>query len=142
MNKYHSFGFLSIINIPKESFIFANSLTRMNRSIYIRKSFAIILLAIFALSNTPTKYLHKLFANHTDFVSKTLTDSNNPQLNVAGINCHCETNVVIAPYTIQSAFIITPVSPVFPEFSFSGIYKITFSESVSFGLRGPPASRV
>jgi hypothetical protein len=110
----------------------------MNRSIYIRNSFAIILLAIFALSNTPTKYLHKLFANHTDFVSKTLTDSNSPQLNVTGINCHCETNVVIAPYTIQSSVIINPVSPDFTEFSLAGVYKIIFSTSVSFGLRGPP----
>ena len=111
----------------------------MNRSIYIRKSFAIILLAIFVLSNTPTKYLHKLFANHTDFVSKTLTYSNRPQLNVSGINCHCESNVVIAPYNIESAIAINPVSPVFPEFSVTGIYKITFSESFSFGLRGPPS---
>ncbi len=111
----------------------------MNRSIYIRKSFTILLLAIFALSNTPTKYLHKLFANHTDFVSKTLTDSNTPQLNVAGINCHCESNVVIAPYTIQSAITITPLSPEFPAYTQAGIYKITFCESFSFGLRGPPS---
>ncbi len=111
----------------------------MNRSIYIRKFFAIILLAIFALSNTPTKYLHKLFANHIDFVSKTLTDSNRPQLNVSGINCHCESNVVIAPYDIESAITIKPVAPTFPEFSLIGINKITFSESFSFGLRGPPS---
>jgi hypothetical protein len=111
----------------------------MNRSIYIRKSFAIILLAIFALSNTPTKYLHKIFANHTDFVSKTLTDSNTPQLNVAGINCHCESNVVIAPYTIQSAITFKPLAPVFCKYRVGGICKIIFSESLSFGLRGPPS---
>jgi hypothetical protein len=111
----------------------------MNRSIYIRKSFAIILLAIFALSNTPTKYLHKLFANHTDFVSKTLTDSNRPQLNVAGINCHCESNVVIAPYTIQNAITFTPLSPVCSKYTVTLIGELFFSESFSFGLRGPPS---
>lgn len=111
----------------------------MNQGIHIKKSFAIVLLAIFALSNTPTKYLHQLFANHTDFVSKTLTDSNKPQLNVAGINCHCESNVVIAPYTIQSAVTINPVSPAFTEFTFAGICKLPFSQSFSFGLRGPPS---
>jgi len=111
----------------------------MNRSIFIKKSFAIILLAIFALSNTPTKYLHKLFANHRDFVSKTLTDSNKPQLNVSGINCHCESNVVIAPYTIESSFSILPPSQEFPPFTIAGIYKIRYSASFSFGLRGPPS---
>jgi hypothetical protein len=111
----------------------------MNRSIFIKKSFAIILLAIFALSNTPTKYLHKLFANHTDFVSKTLTDSNKPQLNVSGINCHCESNVVIAPYNIEHSFTILSPSQEFPPFTIAGIYKISYSESFSFGLRGPPS---
>lgn len=112
----------------------------MNQSIYIKKSLAIILLAIFALSNTPTKYLHKIFANHTDFVSKTFTDSKTPQLNVSGINCHCESNVVIAPYTVQSAITINPVSPEFTEFIPARFYNIIFSESFSFGLRGPPVS--
>ena len=111
----------------------------MNCSIYIRKSIAIILLAIFALSNTPTKYLHKLFANHTDFVSKTLTDSNTPQLNVSGLNCHCESNVVIAPYTIENSFTISPPSLEFSPLTVAGIYKINYSESFSFGLRGPPS---
>jgi hypothetical protein len=111
----------------------------LNRNLLIRKSSAIILLAIFALSNTPTKYLHKLFANHTDFVSKTLSDSNRPQLNVSGINCHCESNVVIAPYTAATEFKITPVSPEFSEYTIVGIYKVIFSESLSFGLRGPPS---
>jgi hypothetical protein len=111
----------------------------LNRNIIIRKSFAIILLAIFALSNTPTKYLHKLFANHTDFISKTLTDSNSPQINPAGINCHCESNVVIAPYTVGSVFKIEHVFPEFSEYTIAGIYKIIFSESFSFGLRGPPS---
>lgn len=111
----------------------------MNRNIYIRKSFAIILLAIFALSNTPTKYLHQLFANHTDFVSKTLTDSKSPQFNVTGINCHCESNVVIAPYTAGNAFKIKSIAPVFTQIPVAGICTIIFSESFSFGLRGPPS---
>jgi len=111
----------------------------MNCSIYIRKSVAVILLAIFALSNTPTKYLHKLFANHTDFVSKTLTDSNRPQLNVSGLNCHCDSNVVIAPYKIENSFTISPPSLEFSPFTVAGIYTIRYSESFSFGLRGPPS---
>lgn len=105
----------------------------------MRKFFGVVLLAIFALSNTPTKYLHKIFANHVDFVSKTLTDSNSPQLNLAGINCHCESNVVIAPYTFENGFEIKPVLPSFAEFTFSEIRNVILSESISFGLRGPPS---
>jgi hypothetical protein len=111
----------------------------LNHNIIIRKSFAIILLGIFALSITPTKYLHKLFANHIDFVSKTLTDSNSPQINVTGINCHCESNVVIAPYTPGNVYKIEPVSLSFSPYTIVGIYKIIFSKSFSFGLRGPPS---
>ena len=111
----------------------------MNRNIYIQKVFSALLLAIFLLSNTPTKYLHWLFANHKDFISKTLTDSNKPQINAPGIDCHCETNVVIAPYTVQSTVAIIPPVPVFFNFTVTGISTIVFSQPLSFGLRGPPS---
>lgn len=114
-------------------------LTQLNYNIYIRKFFGTLLILSFILSNTPTKYLHWLFANHKDFISKTLTDSNTPQINAPGIDCHCETNVVIAPYTVQHTLVIAPPVPVFFDFTITGIQKITFSESFSFGLRGPPS---
>ena len=94
---------------------------------------------IFALSNTPTKYLHKLFANHVDFVSKTLTDSNSPQLNMSGINCHCESNVVIAPYTPGYTVTIKPLLPVFTEYTDSNTFNFVPVQSIYFGLRGPPS---
>ncbi len=111
----------------------------LNWNSYIRKFFAIILLAIFALSNTPTKYLHQLFANHTDFITKTLSDLNTPQLHVSGIDCHCESNVVIAPYTPADSFEIEPVSTVFAAYIVTGKNEIVFAESLSFRLRGPPS---
>lgn len=112
---------------------------RLNRNNFIRKFFCILLLAIFALSNTPTKYLHAIFANHKDFVSKTLTYSNSAQINAAGINCHCETNVVIAPYTMQSGLAINAPLPVFFGYTVSEIQETIFSFPLSFGLRGPPS---
>ena len=111
----------------------------MRSNIYIRKFFGVLLLASFALSNTPTKYLHWLFANHTDFVSKTLTDSDKPQINASGIDCHCETNVVIAPYTVQSAVVIKPPPSVCFDYTAKTISTIVFSQPISFGLRGPPS---
>jgi hypothetical protein len=123
----------------KRSSTFANSFIILNRKKYIRQFLAFALLAIFALSNTPTKYLHQLFANHKDFVNKTLTDSNTPQLNVTGINCHCETNVVIAPYIVESSFEVKPLLPTIIGHFKTSIESIFFSESLSFGLRGPPS---
>ena len=115
-----------------------DAIKQLNRNIYIRKFFGVLLLACFALSNTPTKYLHWLFANHKDSVSKTLTDSNKAQINAPGIDCHCETNVVIAPYTMQNAVVIKPLVPVFFNYAATTISAIVFSQSISFGLRGPP----
>lgn len=112
-------------------------MNRVNRQLYIRKIFAALLLCIFALSVTPTRYLHQLFANHKDFISKT-NPGPRPQLNVAGINCHCETNVVIAPYTVQPSPLITQQLPVFKDFTFSDGETPVFSGLFSFGLRGPP----
>jgi len=111
----------------------------LNRNIYIQKFFGALLLAIFLLSNTPTKYLHWLFANHKDFVSKTLTDSNKPQINAPGIDCHCESNVVIAPYTMQSAVVIKAPAPAFYNYTVAVISTTVFSQPLSFGLRGPPS---
>lgn len=114
-------------------------LTQLNQNIYIRNFFGVLLILSFTLSNTPTKYLHWLFANHKDFISKTLTDSNTPQINAPGIDCHCETNVVIAPYMVQPTLVIASPVAVFFDFTITGIQKITFSKSFSFGLRGPPS---
>ncbi len=114
-----------------------NSILITNK--YIRKFLAIVLLAIFALSNTPTKYLHHLFANHIDFRGKALNDSNIPQLSVTGLNCHCESNVVIAPYTLSSCCEVKPLLPIVTAYSEPLAYSIIVSQSISFGLRGPPS---
>jgi hypothetical protein len=106
---------------------------------YIRKSLAVVLLVIFTLSNTPTRYLHTLFANHTDFVSKGIKESNAPQWSNSGINCHCESNVVIAPYTFSIAFSIKSAIPEPTGYTRAALQRICHSRTISFGLRGPPS---
>lgn len=83
--------------------------------------------------------MHRLFANHIDFVSKTLTNSNSPQFNAAGIDCHCESNVVIAQYTFENGILASPLLPAFTEYTLTGISNTVLSQSISFGLRGPPS---
>ena len=106
---------------------------------YIKKSLAVVLLAIFALSNTPTKYLHHLFADHADFKGKVVNNSSVPQLSVTGLNCHCESNVVIAPYTLSGSFEVNPLLPTITAYPESLSYSIILFGSISFGLRGPPS---
>ena len=96
------------------------------------------LLAIFALSNTPIKVLHHLFADHTDAEIIVHFGKGQAQLHPAGIDCHVETNVVINPYICEAGISIAEIS-----FSFAGytiIHKDEFhyTRLVYFELRGPP----
>ncbi|MEO5648485.1 MAG: hypothetical protein ABIR03_01025 [Ginsengibacter sp.] len=111
----------------------------MHNNRLIKNFFAVLLLVIFALSNTPTKVLHQLFARHTDFTSHTLHNSTIPQLNVAGIDCHCQSNVVITPYTFEKAFATREITPYFATYTLLRISNVSFAQPFTFGLRGPPS---
>ena len=114
-------------------------MSNLNTNKYIRKFIAIVLLAIFALSNTPTKYLHQFFANQIDFRDKIFNNSKIPQLSVTGLNCHCESNVVIAPYNLSSSFEVNPLLPTVTDYPAAIEYSLILFQSISFGLRGPPS---
>ncbi len=89
------------------------------------------------LSFTPTKFLHKIFANHSDFITYTL-DSHSTQFNVYGINCHCDNLVVISPYTSGKSVSQKVALHVFPLLNICKISKLPFSKPFTFKLRGPP----
>ena len=116
-----------------------NNKYRLKQIIYTRKFTGVFLLALFVLCNTPTKYLHAIFANHSDFISKTLTESSHPQINAPGIDCHCQSNVIIAPYTLQPGIVIKAPVLFFSGYFISPVQKFSFSQHDSFGLRGPPS---
>lgn len=109
----------------------------MRNNRFIQILFGVILLGAFALSNTPTRYLHQLFANHLDIVNHS-EKSNTPQLNVAGIDCHCESNVVISPYSIQPTAFSIPIFASFCPILISTVSTKALTSSITFGLRGPP----
>lgn len=91
----------------------------------------------FVLSNTPTRFLHQLFANHIDSVTHS-EPSKTPQLNIAGIDCHCESNVVISPYNFQSTELPLQPLPYFHPNEIPKVKSIAFTAPITFGLRGPP----
>ena len=111
----------------------------MHNNRFIKNFVAIFLLVIFALSNTPTRVLHQLFANHNDFVSNAFSDPNTPQLIVAGIDCHCQSNVVITPYTCGKVDLTNRILPCFAEYSIPEFPEFFYTHPVTFGLRGPPS---
>ena len=120
------------------SITFATQNKRLIRKKYIQKLLSFLLLGILVLGNTPSRFLHDIFANHTDFVSPVYSDSKSPQLNATGINCHCDHLVVISPYTYQSGVIVAEIKSLFKDFTIYRPTAIVFSEGFNFQLRGPP----
>ncbi|MBS1737453.1 MAG: hypothetical protein JSS98_12720 [Bacteroidetes bacterium] len=104
-----------------------------------RRSFGSVLLAFFLLSVTPVKILHSLFANHTDCIVSTNHDSKQTTLTAAGIDCHCNANVVTTPFyaAINSYFIANTIS----WLPFASIKKQEYKLYIVLhrDSRGPPA---
>lgn len=97
------------------------------------------LLAIFALSNTPVKVLHHLFANHLDQQTIVPYKNGESQLQVAGIDCHVETNVVINPYIFQPGIKTACIEPSFAEYTITQNDIFHYTRLLHFELRGPPS---
>ncbi len=110
----------------------------MLQNTYIKKFFAALLLLVFALSITPTKVLHSLFANHKDSRIKNYVKSKTPGISVAGFNCSCDGLVVISPYTSENSQ-ISFVTPKFPNINKSApVSNFHCADTFFFELRGPP----
>ena len=108
------------------------------RSGHIIKFLSGLLLLIFALSITPKRYLHNIFAKHIDNQHKKYSDKPY-QLTNSGYNC--DTDNLVA----QSTFISDYTSLEFPLFSSFSTYvlnKIFFSSRIEIysPLRGPPVN--
>lgn len=103
----------------------------------IKRLIAAFLFAVFALAVSPKVFVHKLFASHSDAVSKSC-NAKSPQINNAGFNCQCDHQVA------ESNFVGNFISPIFISFQahlFINPPEISFvSVSPLFiNLRGPPA---
>jgi hypothetical protein len=110
----------------------------LKKYLSIRRSVALIMLAVFTLSTLPTRFLHQIFANHTDYVAQT-TISDTPQLHVSGLDCHCNSQVVVVPYLISQPDIIVKKENCVSHFLPSKAPEISYSVPENLSLRGPPA---
>jgi hypothetical protein len=99
---------------------------------------AAIMLLVFGLSITPKRYLHDIFANHTDIADHGVNDGK-VLISKTGFNCDCNKLVATSPFTGQvdefklAAF--SNYSLLVPA-CIPGIYSPVH---VFIGLRGPPS---
>ncbi len=105
---------------------------------YIKRTFAVVLIAIFALSNTPKQQLHSLFAGHSDI---SIADYNNSKLNISKteFHCHCDNLVVIAPFIGSLVYSLPPAFKYFSTFISEKNSELSLFQKIYFELRGPPA---
>jgi len=107
------------------------------RSVYIIRLLSGLLLVVFALSITPKKFLHNVFAKHID--SRHEKNNRKPyQLTNSGYNCDSDNLVA------ESTFLNDLPSFEFPvptSFSSYAVRNISFSSitAIYSPLRGPPA---
>lgn len=108
----------------------------MFRSNHIIRFLSGFLLLVFVIGITPKKFLHDMFAKHTDVTSKLKNDK--PfQLTTSGYNCNCDNLVAESTFTHDLQVFSLPLFTSFfnyisRDISFSSICKI-YSP-----LRGPP----
>jgi len=109
----------------------------MKRKPIIKTIVCSYLLVLFALSITPKRFVHNVFANHTDKQSQKSTGSSD-QLSSSTYNCD-DDNQVAEPGLISSECFETP-----SLFTFSNyiVKNISFTSSTAnySSLRGPPVN--
>ena len=94
------------------------------------------MLVLFIFSITPKKYLHDLLADHADYYGAAVKES--ATVSKAGINCHCDSQVVPAP------FLAVSFSPAFELIERDSAYVASYHTLFFFNLhitkdsRGPP----
>jgi len=92
---------------------------------------------IFALSITPKRFLHEVFAKHSD--SRTKKNTDKPfQLTYQGFNCEVDNLVAQSPFeSYQYSLAFTSFSSFLP-YIFSNV-SFSSTEHIHSSLRGPPA---
>src|SRR5688572_18751214 len=111
---------------------------RLYRNQTIRRLFAFVMLVLFTFSITPKRYLHDLFAGHTDTITKSLNDGN-AHVSKSGFQCDCDNLVATSPFTDQADGIHIARLLVHSS-QFTSYITPVYTSSHSFiELRGPPS---
>jgi len=103
----------------------------------IRPLAAFLLLLIFTLSIIPKRYLHDIFANHTEAESHQ-AEQGKLIVSEAGFNCDCDNLVGTSPCAELDELITSPIQLQYPLFPTHYHYSVPPEPAHFFELRGPP----
>ena len=104
----------------------------------VRKLLALFFILVFALSNTPKKALHNIFANHSDIL-KFETGKSKILLSKAEFHCNCNNPVVINPFISSENISFPVISVFFKERIIKNCNNLPSYKKIFFELRGPPS---
>jgi len=108
------------------------------KTVYIKKILSSFFLLVFLLGMTPKRFLHDLFAKHTD-VSLSKSGEVPYRLNKAGFNCDCETLVAESVYVSHENLFFFPLLTTFSPYIFKDVVRSPFHHPYNL-LRGPPVN--
>ena len=118
--------------------IFAVLYLELKLNLYIRKFTALLLLVIFSLSSTPKRFLHHVFANHTDCVTYQQKSFYQHSISKHTFHCQIDQLVVESPFENTEFFLSTHLLT-FSENVKSKCNQKVLSQYISNkSLRGPP----
>ncbi|MEO6404800.1 MAG: hypothetical protein ABIY51_14280 [Ferruginibacter sp.] len=110
----------------------------MFRNKYILAFISAFLLIVFALSITPKRYLHDIFAGHTD--NRCAKKNGSPyQLGISGYNCDNDNLVATSSYLKDAEVFTVPILISFSSFNTTEI-RLHTAPAIYTSLRGPPAT--
>jgi len=112
------------------------------QSLNLKKASAILLLLTFLLVVAPQRFLHHLFANHTDthISSRLYSENSSFHISKAGFNCQLDHLVVESSFLFSVSNINIQFYPTFINLIFEKESKPVFSYTSHCFLRGPPFS--
>jgi hypothetical protein len=111
----------------------------LQKRIFIQKVTAALLLVLLVLGNTPKRWLHDTFANHTGCTTAATVKQDAALVDVQKPHCDCDDVVIESPFTSFTIY------KLIPAVTYSGIInctihpqlKLAFVETAT--LRGPPS---
>lgn len=105
---------------------------------YIQQSIAFTLLLLFLFAATPKRFLHSLFADHTDVAWTKSSNAHEVNLNSASYQCQIDQLVVELPFLGTSLALIPATLIHANSYQEKHFPFVTINQLLIDQLRGPP----
>ncbi len=105
---------------------------------YISRCIAASLLLVFILAATPKRFLHTIFANHTDEVCIKSSDKNHQSFSNQTYHCQIDNLVVELPFFSSTSFLFCTSIQHVERFQEHYVFEIIDNNQLVDSSRGPP----